>query len=560
MEAPPPLGWTGRHAVELYVRTYVTMLQSSGEIRIDSLEQAHIGMNSVLHPLAGEPAVDMGALIYCVRRLPAVMTRSRRRLLGPGAHGFHTVLGETIVGWERVKAPARRRRYYYDGKDRLAVLIASPSDIDDLVPCLVAFQLEWNKLHRVLREVELDSERAREGAQASQDDWARLRAAWGPEFESRLADVRKAECHISMRMIGGSHIGYARSAGRWWQPIEDTLQEMGLAGSPVYFVSSNVHSLVYGMSGVARRFESQIHDFARQRDTELYDEWRKLEAGKSPASRDNWLYFAARALFDTHPESKKLRGDRVDYEQGLGIKHVAPQGEGIDSAAQIFRLSDLDPRCFDHRIGKVDALALKASNSAIVNVDYPLGLASYNVLRQAAEQMGWVSGVYVMGKAASLNANVGDVLISNVVFNEHSGNTYWLDNCFAADDVQPHLVFGSALDNQRAVTVRGTFLQNRDYLEFYYQGRFTVVEMEAGPYLDACYEITQPNRYPMDENVNMARLSFDLGVIHYASDTPYTQARTLGARGLSYRGMDSTYASAVAVARRILQQEGALQA
>jgi hypothetical protein len=149
-------------------------------------------------------------------------------------------------------------------------------------------------------------------------------------------------------------------------------------------------------------------------------------------------------------------------------------------------------------------------------------------------------------------------MIPNVVFNEHSGNTYWLDNCFTADDVQPHLVFGSALDNQRSVTVRGTFLQNRDYLEFYYQGRYTVVEMEAGPYLDACYEITQPDRYPMDENVNMARLTFDLGVIHYASDTPYTQARTLGARGLSYRGMDSTYASAVAVARRILQQEGAL--
>jgi hypothetical protein len=63
----------------------------------------------------------------------------------------------------------------------------------------------------------------------------------------------------------------------------------------------------------------------------------------------------------------------------------------------------------------------------------------------------------------------------------------------------------------------------------------------------------------MGENVNMSRPGFDLGIIHYASDTPYTQARTLGARGLSYRGMDSTYAAAVAVARRILQQEGAIE-
>ena len=82
--------------------------------------------------------------------------------------------------------------------------------------------------------------------------------------------------------------------------------------------------------------------------------------------------------------------------------------------------------------------------------------------------------------------------------------------------------------------------------------------MEAGPYLDACYEIAMPGRYPLGESVNMARLTFDLGIVHYASDTPYTQARTLGARGLSYRGMDSTYASAIAVARRILQREDVL--
>jgi hypothetical protein len=164
-----------------------------------------------------------------------------------------------------------------------------------------------------------------------------------------------------------------------------------------------------------------------------------------------------------------------------------------------------------------------------------------------------------MGKAATLNSDVGDVMLPNVVYTEHSGNTYWLDNAITAADVQPHLVYGSALDNQRAVTVRGTFLQNRDYLEFYYQGHYTVVEMEAGPYLDACYEVGQPDRYPTNESVNMARLTFDLGIVHYASDTPYTQARTLGARGLSYRGLDSTYASAIALARRILQREGVLQ-
>jgi hypothetical protein len=551
-------GWSGRHAVELYVRTYSTMLQSSGWLRLDSLAQVHVGMGSSLHPLAGSPRVDMGALLYSVRRLPLEIAHARRVILGQSPHRFRAVLGSDIGSWQRVKAPARRRPWYCDGEDTLAVFLSSPSDIDDLVPTLMAFQIEWNKLHHALRDVELDPESARVAADATEGDWWRLREAWAPDFERMLARVRESECHIAIRMIGGSHIGFARNAGRWWQPIQAAIDEMGLTDAPVYFVSSNIHSLVNVLSGVARHFEPQIVDFARRTDPDAALELHKLESGRTPASRDNWLYFSARDMFDSHPEAARFRRERREIEEGVGIRHVAPEPGGVDSAAQIIKLSQLDPTCLDPRVGDIDPLALKASGSYILNIDYPLGTAAYHLLRQVAESVPWMDGVYVMGKAATLNADVGDVMIPNVVYNEHSGNTYWLDNCFAAADVQPHLLFGSVLDNQRAVTVRGTFLQNRDYLEFYYQGRYTVVEMEAGPYLDASFEVLEPNRYPMNENVSMTRLTLDLGIVHYASDTPYTQARTLGARGLSYRGMDSTYASAVAVARRILSREGAL--
>jgi len=138
MESPPKVGWTGRHAVELYVRTYTTMLQSSGDIKIESLVQAHLGMGSVLHPLAGEPQSDMGALLYAVRRLPAAISRCRHVVMGQSPQGFRSVVGHDITEWQQVKAPARRRRWYWDGGNMLAVLIASTSDIDDLVPSLVA--------------------------------------------------------------------------------------------------------------------------------------------------------------------------------------------------------------------------------------------------------------------------------------------------------------------------------------------------------------------------------------------------------------------------------------
>ena len=143
-------------------------------------------------------------------------------------------------------------------------------------------------------------------------------------------------------------------------------------------------------------------------------------------------------------------------------------------------------------------------------------------------------------------------------YDEHSGSTYWLDNAFSVDDIAPFLVFGSGLDNQRAVTVKSTFLQNREYLDYYYREAFTVVEMEAGPYCNAVYEIADVDRYPTGEAVNFSKLPIDFGIIHYASDTPYTQARTLGARGLSYYGMDSTFASSLAIVRRVLSLEGVL--
>ena len=102
----------------------------------------------------------------------------------------------------------------------------------------------------------------------------------------------------------------------------------------------------------------------------------------------------------------------------------------------------------------IDAAALAASRAVIVNIDYPLGLAAYNILREVAETVD-LRGVYILGKAATLNADVGDVMISSVIHDEHSRSTYWLDNAFSVSDIAPYLRFGSGLDNQRAVSVEG---------------------------------------------------------------------------------------------------------
>src|SRR5260370_6776216 len=208
------------------------MLQTQGDIRCDPLAHAHLAMAPVPQPLAGEPQVDMGALLYAVRRLPSAIARCRRVLMGQSPQGFRAVFGTDILSWQAVKAPARRRRWYHSG-DTLAVLIASPSDIDDLVPTLVAYQIEWNKLHRLLQHVALNDSAARTASGATECDWDRLHQASADEFDATLAPIKRDECRIVLRLIGGSHLRYARNAIRWRPPIESVMDEMGFREAPI---------------------------------------------------------------------------------------------------------------------------------------------------------------------------------------------------------------------------------------------------------------------------------------------------------------------------------------
>ena len=545
---PIPVGASPSDEVDLYHRTYTTLLRSSGETRLRVLEPAHRTMNSSLHALASSDELDLGAFIYASRRLPAEAYTADRVVLGQEAVQFARAGFGQITEWAPQEAPARRRRWFSDGKGTLAVLLASGSDLDDLVPTLVAYQLEWNKLSRRLHatgEVEQTAAACAAALGGAESDWERLFDALG----ASLDEVRARALDLRIRMLGGSSVGYARMTRRWWAPIQRTMEELDVADRPLYLVSSNTHSLANLVTGVPRTHEEEIVRWVeRQGPEDLRQELARFREGRARGSWENFLYFAGR-------EALEPRGAE---ERAAGVTHLSST-TALRVSAQVMPLDRLEPDLFDPRLGDVDAAALASATGVIVNFEYPLGLAAYNILREITTASDRLRGVYVLGKAATLNAAVGDVLISSVIHDEHSRSTYWLDNAFSFQDIAPYLVFGSGLDNQRAVTVKSTFLQNREYLDMYYREAFTVVEMEAGPFCNAVYEIADVDRHPTGEAVNFAKLPIDLGIIHYASDTPYTQARTLGARGLSYYGMDSTYASTIAMARRILSLEGVLR-
>lgn len=561
----------GKRDVELYIRTYNTLLRSSGEISLKALIQAHYNIDSSLHPDARKPYPDMSAFIYSVLRLPAAITHCNLVLLGQSEEVF-LQQGFPVDTWEAVTASARRRKWFYDGKETLAVYVASVSDTDDIVPILVAFQIEWNKIYYLLNnepttmqllETRMDrtspvfaeiSRVLRQRLHIAADDWERLEVIWGDRLWEKLQEIGRQRKDFHLRMLGGSHVGYVRATHKWWEPVKSLLETLGSLDRPVYFVSSNTHSLSNLLSGFVHQHERELTDYALSgTDPYLTDECKKLQQGLVPGNWQNFLYFTAREWALT-PAGKEASRKRLLEAQERGIWHVGAR-HGLEIDAQIFQLAKLRPAEIDPRCSLLHMEALAQSEAIILNIDYPLGMAAYRMLREIMENLTQLRGIYILGKAATLNGSIGDVMISNVVMDEHSQNTYWLDNAFSVHDVQPFLIYGSVLDNQKAVSAKGTYLQNRQYLDFYYWENFTVVEMESGPYLNAVYEDQYLTRYPVGDNINFARLPYEMGILHYASDTPYTRGKNLGAGSLSYFGMDSTYASTVAIARRIFENE-----
>lgn len=570
-----PVPTAGKREVDLYVRTYNTLLRSSGPVTVETLVPAHLNIASSLHAGAQEPEPDMNAFMYSTLRLPAEIVYVERILLGQSAHGFKRSGYPDLESWQPVSAPGRRRRWWFDGNDLLAAFVASASDLDDLVPTIVAWQIEWNKMHGIITNdeqlprliadaaaseeavsPEIDAE-VRERLRIQPSDWERLQAAWGAAFWQNLARVAADKKRLSIQLLGGTYVGYARTTHEWWTPIERLMRDMGLADRPLYFISSNTHSIANILSGTARRRRDELIRFVEETENaELLPELRNLQAGTSRSNWDNFLYYTARLYYSAFPAERVARNRE---EEASGIITIEPEA-GVDVAAQIIDLRRLNPELFDPRLRALGTYTPDATDAVVLNINYPLGMAAYHIFTQIAMSTYQIRGAYILGKAATLNARIGDVMMSDVVFDEHSGNAYWFRNCFGVEDLTPFLVYGSALDRQRAVTVLGTYLQNREYLDFFYQENYTVVEMEAGPFLSALYEDTFLTRHPQSENVNLVEIPIDLGIIHYASDTPYTRAQTLGARGLSYYGMDSTYASTLAILRRVFEQTGVLQA
>src|SRR6185503_14690203 len=74
--------------LDLYIRTYYSLLRSSGDVRVRAFEEAHLYSRSSLHLGAMAPEPDLAAFAYSAARLPDCMPSIRKVVLGQSVRQF----------------------------------------------------------------------------------------------------------------------------------------------------------------------------------------------------------------------------------------------------------------------------------------------------------------------------------------------------------------------------------------------------------------------------------------------------------------------------------------
>jgi len=535
--------------VEIHIRTYRSLLKSAGFVRVRNLEDSHKNMNSVLHEKASAGKIDTASFIYSLLRLPNCMSMVKKIILGQSIRVFKNNRFSKIESWQEVEAEGRRRKMYFNGKDTLAVYIASVTDVDDLISLTTAFQIEWNKLHHLLRSAE-NVVKTFESL-LEKDDIVRFQKIWTDDYHKFLTAIKFRRVDFNIHLLSGSYMEYARATQYWWDHIEKSISGINFLDMPIYFVSSNTHSLINLITRFSLDEEKNLIDYLyKNQDDQLIKTWENLNKDNIHPAREYFLnYLSKKAL----RENKALKDRKLKLEKKLGIYRVQAK-HNLDIDAQIIPLSQL-PGSNLGKLLNTDLSELKKSHSLIVNIDYPLGWAAYQVLTEIGQNAGQVLGIYIMGKAAALNGQIGDILLPNTVYDEHTKNTYGIINCFSLGDFKKIFKNGLVLENQKTITTKGTFMESKTMLKNWFRDGFTDIEMEAGPYLNAIYEFIYYNRYEENEFINLTTTPFELGIAHYASDTPYSKAKNLGVRTLSYEGVEPTYSISQVILKKIIERE-----
>src|SRR5579862_2548941 len=84
--------------IDLYVRTYSSLLRSTGDVDVRAFEETHAFSASSLHEGALSSEIDVSAFAYAAGRLPLHMPQMKRLVLGQ-SHELFEAAGYMFREW-----------------------------------------------------------------------------------------------------------------------------------------------------------------------------------------------------------------------------------------------------------------------------------------------------------------------------------------------------------------------------------------------------------------------------------------------------------------------------
>jgi hypothetical protein len=537
--------------IQEHIRHYYTDLHSGKEIAVSTLFETYRLSHPSLHKYTDLPQTDVTVLSYCLPRLPDCIFKIKKIIISQSTKLLKTQ-GVDISSWEPVIAVARRRQSYFDKiTQTMAVIITSDSDIDDLINCLISFQLEREKFSRLspndLNQVLNSDNHQLLGIE--QKDWVKLKSKLGPGWKEYL-NLYSQYYDISIQSAPNDDSLYNSIASTWWQKICTGSLIFEFAHTPIYFVSSNLHSFPNLIGGFVNQRQDQIIAYIEKSHPDLYLEWQNLKAGQNQLRVIDFLYYISSRYF---ADLQKEQIAKTNFEESLGIRTINSQTE-LSCTAQLIPVSAIVKSNYrDPNLVIRDQDKLMNSRAYILNIDYPLGFTAYYIFHELLSTLDQLKGAYIIGKAAILSGAVGDIQIPKIVFDERTNNIFYPNNIF--NNNFPFTAFKSSiLRDQKSISVYGTFLENKPQLDNYIDSGFNVIEMESGPYLSAIYQHNQNlGEIPRNTVAHLDNLPYELGLINYASDNPLSQ--NMGEGNLTLKGIEPTYLAALSVVQRVIDLE-----
>lgn len=539
-------------SISQHVSHYSTLLSTGREVSLSELVPTFNQLDSILHQHPDDDNLNVNAISYALKRLPAEIVNVSKILLVQSYSDLNSI-GFDIQSWKVIESDGRRRLTYLNASgNTMASLISSESDIHDLVNCLISFYIERNKIKNKItgRLKELIDQEKYQILNLDLAQWEKLKTTlgdnWGAVLQSMLSNIEP-----SIKMYGRNPPLYQANTQVWMDNLMYNSLTLGWQKAPIYLVSSNSHSLVNVIGGFINQRQTYIFDYMSRQHPDIYRQWFDIKNKHGTSRVNDFLYHMAGIYVKEHPE---FLAEKLKYDESLGIKNIKST-DAFQSNTQIIPVNTISkPLSPDPNLTIPDKDKLSQSDALIINIQYPLGYAAYFLLNQFFSTFKNFLGLYIIGKAAILTGSVGDILIPTSVYDEVSNSTFTFNNTFS-ENFNFETYISQIYRNQKAASVLGTYLENKSLIDRYTRDGINIIEMESGPYLRSLTEhfFLKNQPLPVDKLYNLTQIPFDFGIFNYASDNPLVQ--NLSHEKISLQGVEPTYLASLATLQQIINRE-----